>query len=198
MSAKMLFRICFVLFALWFGGLIRFAADVQLVQPSNAGAEAIVVLTGSAGRVTTGLQLLARDPSRKMLISGVGTRTDKQALAQAHPDAGQLLDCCVALGPEAQDTVGNAREIARWANTEKVSSLIVVTAAYHMPRSLIELHRETGMIRLEPWPTRTGKDDPDRWWREGGTFRRVVIEYHKYVFSLVRARIYHDIGDVRA
>ena len=79
-----------------------------------------------------------------------------------------------------------------------MSSLIVVTAAYHMPRSLIELHRETGMIRLEPWPTRTGKDDPGRWWGEGGTFRRVGIEYHKDVFSLVRARIDHDIGEVRA
>lgn len=198
MSAKPLFRILFVLLALWSGGLLRFTADVQLMQPSHTGAEAIVVLTGSAGRVTTGLQLLARDPSRKMLISGVGTRTDKQALAQAHPDSELLLECCVALGPEAQDTVGNAREIARWANTEQVASLIVVTAAYHMPRSLIELHRETGNIRLEPWPTRTGKDDPDRWWREGRTFQRVVIEYHKYVFSLIRARIYHDIGDVRA
>ncbi|MDF1721297.1 MAG: YdcF family protein [Minwuia sp.] len=198
MSGKLLFRIIFVLLALWFGGLLRFTADVQLIQPSPTDAEAIVVLTGSAGRVTTGLQLLARDPTRKMLISGVGTRTDKQALASAHPDARALLDCCVALGPEAQDTVGNAREIARWANTEQVSSLIVVTAAYHMPRSLIELQRKTGTIRLEPWPTRAGKDDPSGWWREGPTFQRVVIEYHKYVFSLIRARVYDDIGDVSA
>ncbi len=194
---KTLFRIVLVLVALWFGGLIRFVGDIQTMRQTNVAADAIVVLTGSQGRVTEGLELLARDPSRRMLISGVDTRTDKAALARAYPDSAALITCCVTLGPDAKDTVGNAEEIARWAIREGVRSLIVVTAAYHMPRSLVELKRTTASFRLEPWPTRTGTDDPDRWSEDRRTFLRLVVEYHKYVFSLLRARLTEDIGDVR-
>ena len=66
-----------------------------------------------------------------------------------------------------------------------------------MPRSLVELRRVLGDVRLEPWPTRRGDDDPGRWWHDSATFRRVTLEFHKYVFSLVRARLTSDIGDVR-
>lgn len=194
---KLLFRIIFVLFALWVGGLVRFVGDIQNMRQSPVAADAIVVLTGSQGRITEGLELLSRNPERRMLISGVDTRTNKAALTNAYPDAAALIDCCVTLGPDAKDTVGNAEEIARWAIREEVESLVVVTAAYHMPRSLVELKRTTGTFRLEPWPTRTGTDDPGRWAEDRRTFLRLVLEYHKYVFSLLRARLTADIGDVR-
>lgn len=193
----MLGRILLVVLALWSGGLLRFVHDVEAIRPSSADADAIVVLTGSAGRITAGLELLRPRPERQMLISGVGYGTDKAALAQAHADDADLIACCVELGIKARDTVGNAAETADWARRNGFTSLIVVTAAYHMPRSLVELRRELGDVRLEPWPTRQGDDDPGRWWRQAATLRRVVLEYHKYVFSLARARLTAAIGDVR-
>ena len=190
-------RLLLALGALWAGGLFRFADEIDRLQPATADTDAIVVLTGSAGRVSAGLGLLRGDPGRRMLISGIGSDTNRAALEAAHPGNADLFDCCVDLGPDAQDTVGNAVEIAFWVRQHRFTSLTVVTAVYHMPRSLVELRRVLGDVRLEPWPTRRGDDDPGRWWHDSATFRRVTLEFHKYVFSLVRARLTSDIGDVR-
>ena len=51
----------------------------------------------------------------------------------------QLFNCCVDLGYEALDTVGNADETRTWARSNGYTRLIVVTSRYHMPRSLAEL-----------------------------------------------------------
>ena len=55
--------------------------------------------------------------------------------------AAQRFDCCADLGFMAADTHGNAQETADWARAHRYKSLIVVTANYHMPRSLTRILR---------------------------------------------------------
>jgi uncharacterized SAM-binding protein YcdF (DUF218 family) len=52
-----------------------------------------------------------------------------------------LFVCCVDLGYDAIDTVGNALETAKWVRAHNYRRVLVVTSNYHMPRSLLELHR---------------------------------------------------------
>ena len=116
---------------------------------ATAGPEApdrrtdgIVVLTGGADRVRTGLHLLAEGRADRLLVSGAHpdvTLADL-AVAAGMPRAG--LEGRVSVGRAARSTRGNAMEAAAWARAEEMRSLRLVTAGYHMPRALLELRRQ--------------------------------------------------------
>jgi uncharacterized SAM-binding protein YcdF (DUF218 family) len=125
-----------------------------------------------------------------MLISGVNrdaTRTDIRKVARAV--AAPAYDCCVDLGFEAADTVGNAREAAAWAKARGYDVLIVVTADYHMPRALLELHGAMPYKTLEPYPVATTELDARGWWRSYPAARRMALEYCKYLVILGRETV---------
>ncbi len=58
------------------------------------------------------------------------------------------LACCIVLGHEADSTLGNALETAVWMRHEGYESLRLVTADYHMRRSLIDFERVMPDIRI--------------------------------------------------
>jgi len=64
-------------------------------------------------------------------------------------------------------------------------TLRVVTAAYHMPRALIELRRTLPQVELVPHPV-----FPERVF-ESGTLPPVTapLEFGKYILALVRLRL---------
>jgi uncharacterized SAM-binding protein YcdF (DUF218 family) len=177
----------------WGVGLLAFAARVAESTPAAqpAKAEGIVVLTGaSSQRIEAGMRLLRRGAAGRLLISGVNrdaTRTDIRKVARAV--AAPVYDCCVDLGFEAVDTQGNARETAAWAKARDYDVLIVVTADYHMPRALLELHGTMPYKTLEPYPVATNELDARGWWRTYPAFRRMALEYSKYLVILGREEV---------
>jgi uncharacterized SAM-binding protein YcdF (DUF218 family) len=121
---------------LWF----LHAAGAPPVQPDRA-TDGIVVLTGGADRVGTGLRLLEEGRAGRLLVSGAHrgvTLADLAAVAGLPPGP---LQGRVALGHAARSTRGNAAETAAWARAEGVRSIRLVTSGYHMPRALLELRR---------------------------------------------------------
>lgn len=117
-------------------------------------ADGIVALTGGADRVRAAFRLLEAGRARLLLISGVAHGTQ---LADLTRQAGLHLDRLagrVTLGHDATSTHGNAVETRDWALVHGVHSLIVVTAGYHMPRALTELHRALPEVTLYPAPVR--------------------------------------------
>ncbi len=123
-------------------GFVRFLtlAAAGPAEPERP-TDGIAVLTGGAERVETGLRLLREGRARVLLVSGV--HRDATLADMAHRAAMGPGDLAgrVALGHEATSTRGNAAEIAAWARAERLGSLRVVTAGYHMPRALLELRR---------------------------------------------------------
>jgi len=110
----------------------------------------------------------------------------------------RLYDCCVDLGFEAENTVGNAREIADWAHGHEFFTLIVVTSDYHMPRSLLELKADMPDAHLLPYPVATPDLDARGWWKSPKGTRILVVEYCKYLAILTRDSILgisHGLGD---
>ena len=181
-----------VLTLIWTAGLLAFATRVQQETPAPPPdrADGIVVLTGfkSRERIATGVALLSDNYGRRVLVSGVNrdlTREDVRTVSNA---VKRLYDCCVDLGFTALDTVGNARETADWAKAMRFSSLIVVTADYHMPRAMLELRAVLGPqgVSLEPYPVATSALDAKRWWRSPEGTRLLVLEYSKYLAILGR------------
>ncbi len=120
-------------------GFMSFHDEIAAREPQTMPrADGIVVLTGGAQRVNDALSLLAKGHGRKLLISGVYERTNRDELAKQAGGGRAMLDCCVDLGKGARNTIGNAIETRRWTEANGFRSLIVVTSNYHMPRTLEE------------------------------------------------------------
>ena len=174
---------------IWGVGLLAFADRAARATPAiePAPADAIVVLTGASTlRLEAGMTLLNDGKGERLLVSGVNqdaTRADIQGVTKASQ---RLYDCCVDLGFSATDTVGNGRETAAWAAQHGYEHLIVVTAAYHMPRAMLELRAAMPDAELTPYPVATLSPNAHRWWRNGVEARRMILEYSKYLAILVR------------
>ena len=183
---------------MWLVGLFAFAERVRSLTPAPepARADAIVALTGpSAERVNAAIRLLEQDKGRRVLISGVNRDVRRQELRALTPGSSRLFNCCVDLGFEAENTVGNAQEIAAWARAKHYDSVIVVTSDYHMPRSLLEIRGAAPGVKLIPYAVSTPSLDNSRWWRAAVTARRMTLEYMKYLAVLGREGMHRLTGD---
>ena len=116
------------------------------------------------------------------------------AIVALTPGSNKLFNCCVDLGFEAEDTSGNAQEIAAWARSKHYDSLIVVTSDYHMPRALLEIRGMAPEVKLTPYAVSTPSLDNSRWWRAAVTARRMTLEYMKYLAVLGREGLHRLTG----
>ncbi len=171
----------------WLAGLLWFATGLpeSVAEPERV-TDAIVVLTGGSGRVHRGLQLLAEKRAKKLCISGVYRGVDVQELLRVSQRSPVELECCIALGYEADSTRGNARETASWMREQGLRSLRLVTAAYHMPRSLLEFRRVLPDAEILPHPVFPEPAEPRAWWRWPAGAGLIVTEYSKYLVALAR------------
>ncbi|MDR3518596.1 MAG: YdcF family protein [Azospirillaceae bacterium] len=172
----------------WLLGLIWFAETIPRdVGYDDQPTDAIVVLTGGSGRLNTGLDLLRKHKAAKLFVSGVYQGVDVQELlklARSSPDA---VECCIVLGHAADNTAGNAVETARWMADQGFRSLRLVTANYHMRRSLLEFRRAMPGVTIVPHPVMPALVHLSAWWRWPGTTNLIVNEYDKYLAAAVRA-----------
>ena len=96
-------------------GFLLFANSVgQSASVSPGSADAIVALTGGEARIRAAIDLLAAGNGRRLLISGVHSKTRRSDLEKMVPGTGNLFGCCIDIGRDAKDTVGNADETREW------------------------------------------------------------------------------------
>jgi uncharacterized SAM-binding protein YcdF (DUF218 family) len=174
----------------WFGGLAWFAHTIpdEVGDPVSA-TDAIVVLTGGSLRVQSGIALLTAGKAKKLFVSGVHHGTDVPALLRAEHQSPDNIICCIALGYAADNTLGNAQETAAWMRQQGFHSLRLVTASYHMPRSLLEFSRAMPDVRIIPHPVFPERVKQERWWVWPGTASLIVAEYQKYLLAWARATL---------
>ena len=146
----------------WCLGFAWFVQRIHRPYDPPPRADGIVVLTGGADRIQTAMRLLEEDRATRLLVSGAGPGVDLADLAHLSGLHAAPLIGRVTLGHAATSTRGNALETAAWVGRHDIHSLIVVTAFYHMPRALMELHRVMTGVALYPLPVRppglTGRD----------------------------------------
>ncbi|TAL03408.1 MAG: YdcF family protein [Rhodospirillaceae bacterium] len=165
----------------WAVGLIWFAATIpSTVADTTSHTDAIVVLTGGSERIETGLKLLTDGLADRLYVSGIGGQLrhgDLLGIAVSDP----VLGPRIALGTAA-NTPGNAAETAAWARAAQVRSIRLVTAGYHMRRSLLELSAAMPEVRIIPHPVFPPHVKTD-WWRWPGTTSLIAREYTKFVLT---------------
>jgi uncharacterized SAM-binding protein YcdF (DUF218 family) len=178
-----------VLALIWVAGLLEFADRIARLTPPDepAAADGIVALTGGSDlRLEAATHLLEDGKGKRLLVSGVNRTATRSDLWNVTGAAKPVFDCCVDLGFQAVDTVGNARETAQWAKAMDYRSLILVTADYHMPRALIEMRAAMPGETITPYPVATSELDARHWTATSVSARRMVFEYCKYLAILTR------------
>ncbi|MBF0130791.1 MAG: YdcF family protein [Alphaproteobacteria bacterium] len=171
----------------WASGLVWFATSIPLfVEDEQTKTDVIVVLTGGTVRVKTGVDLLRGGAAESLFVSGVHEGVDLAELAHSIHDSPSDIEGRITLGYAADDTAGNAAETAAWMRSRGYASLRLVTAAYHMRRSLLEFRRLMPAARIIPHPVFPHAFKQADWWRWPGTAALIASEYNKYLLALVR------------
>lgn len=132
-TASLMF-VAWILGFAWFGVFLPQALDGRTT-------DAIVVLTGGAGRLDRGLALLKDGAAKRMLISGVDRSVRPVELAKRYDVPERMFDCCVTLGREAIDTRSNALETGRWLARRDFRTVRLITTDWHMRRAALELRQ---------------------------------------------------------
>ena len=175
---KSLFIGCIALL-IWAAGYGLFIASILFSAPQKpeTKTEALVVFTGGDNRIETGLQLLTAGLSKNLFISGVHPDVSMQRIRKKWKAIdGRLPKCCIALGYKAETTYQNAYETRDWVLENDYKSVRLVTADYHMNRSLIELkHALPENIEILAHPIKQSNIRPKDTYFWHVTF----IEYHK-------------------
>jgi uncharacterized SAM-binding protein YcdF (DUF218 family) len=175
-------------------GFIWFVRHVPAEEVSlDRSADGIVALTGGASRITDAIELLASGRGKRLLISGAYRGTNSNEISRLNPEFERWVRCCVDFD-RSLNTLGNALETKRWAESRGFRSLIVVTSNYHMPRALAEIAHQLPEVALVPFPVVTDRQRTERWWVGWPTTRRMAIEYLKFLFSKLRITLDLDAG----
>jgi uncharacterized SAM-binding protein YcdF (DUF218 family) len=173
------------LVVIYLGGFLVFVFSLPAPKPTAKRAQGIVALTGGDERLSAAVNLLESRQGERLLISGVHPNTTKEDVKRI-THGGTRFDCCADMGYLAENTRGNAQEAAGWARQHRFKSLIVVTASYHMPRSMTEFQAAMPGIALEPYPVEPEDIDIQGWWHDTRALRVLQGEYVKYIASTLR------------
>lgn len=177
------FTVATILVGAYAAGFLLFVLSLPGAPEHSVHADGIVALTGGDSRLDAATALLEEGVGKRLLISGVDRSLTKSELKRL-VHGGPRFDCCADLGFAAMSTHGNAAEAAAWARAHGYKSLVIVTANYHMPRSLHEFAAEMPGVRLLPYPVEEDEVDVGAWWTNAHTLRVLHLEYAKYLGSL--------------
>lgn len=187
---RWVFRSLLVFSVIWLCGFVIFAQSLpDTVAMPKIQTDAIVVLTGGSLRLETGLDLLTDNRASKLFVSGVHRGVDVAQLLQMvrrFPDA---VTCCIALGYDADNTEGNAKETAAWLKKEQYHSIRLVTSSYHMLRSLAEFRAVMPAIKIIEHPVFPKSFKAKNWWFWPGSTGLIIEEYNKYLIAYVRRKL---------
>jgi uncharacterized SAM-binding protein YcdF (DUF218 family) len=178
----MILRFGSLLLILYGLGFALFGVTLGKPAPGDvARTDGIVVITGGAGRIEHGVEILADGHGKRLLVAGADPAVTKTDLVRRLGGKRKLLECCVDLGSESVDTRSNAEETRRWLERRKYRSVRLITSDWHMRRARYEFRRVLADdYQVVPDAVRT----------EPG-FMTLFGEYNKYL--LRRIAVWLDI-----
>ena len=177
---------------LWSAALAWFVHTMPAqndVADTRVGA--LVVLTGGEDRVEYGLTMLADGMAPVLFISGVGAKATEEEMLSSHATANvreRIYEAGaeIILDHEAKSTVSNADQAANFIRKRGITTIRLITANYHMKRSMREFRNAIPEITILADPVFPSGFRRDEWWQHENTRRLVFSEFHKYFAVLLR------------
>lgn len=173
----------------WAYGLFYFVDQIP-TQPtiSKQKVDAAIVLTGGSKRIAHGFSRVANKLAEELFISGVNDdATPTHIVEQVKRKSRPVPANKITLGYKARTTIGNAEEVQEWIIQHNIRSIRLITANYHMPRSLHEFSLVLPhAVEVLPDPVFPKGFDITRWKEDSNSRRLVMSEYHKWLASHLR------------
>jgi uncharacterized SAM-binding protein YcdF (DUF218 family) len=157
-----------------------------MTPPPKPKADAIIALTGGYSRIEQAVELLDKGAGKRLLISGVNPKTTSGTLRRVTQSSAALFACCVDIGYQALDTIGNANEAATWIHSNDYRTVLVVTNNYHMRRSLHELRIASPQTDFVAYPVVNADLTATNWFMNPDVLRTMTAEYLKFIVARAR------------
>jgi uncharacterized SAM-binding protein YcdF (DUF218 family) len=146
---------------------------------------AVVVLTGGTGRVDKGLELFQSGRGGMLILSGVSKGSDLDSIF--HGQEIKPLDrISILLDKRSDSTLENALEVRKIVKREPLSSVLLVTSNYHMPRARFIFDAlMPSNVKVESYAVESPNFDIDNWWVGKGPFIMMeeFLKYYYYSFK---------------
>lgn len=170
-----------LLMSLWVIGFILFSSyAIGIKYRPLKSAKAIVALTGGSDRIKEAIQLLKDEKADRLFISGVNENvTGYHLLKEVEPKWQDKIE----LGYWAKTTRMNAIETAEWIKKNNISSIILVTSFYHIPRSLLEMKRILPDLEITPVAVFPKSFEENTNWLHTRYAWQLFLEYHKFLID---------------
>lgn len=181
--------------------LLRAAGRFLVEDDPLQHADAIVVLAGSyPDRILEAAALyrdgwaprliLCREPEnagfRKLRALGVRVPRPFEINRTVAEQLGVPADAITVLDRPAASTVSEADVVLAEIQARGYRSILLVTSKYHSHRAgLIYRHLAGGRVAVIVRAARDDDFQPDAWWRDRASARRVAIEYQKLLTFLL-------------
>ena len=184
MKIKHLSFYIFLLFlTCWIIGFVFFALyTFCLKYTAPQTAQAIVVLTGSSDRINVAFELLKQNKAENLFISGVNSKVSVGALFQK---IDENIVNRIHLGYKADNTYENALETNMWLQQNNISSILLVTSFYHMPRSIFEIKEKNPHVHIFPYPVFPRHLNAS--WFHTRSAWLLFVEYNKFIVVCTRS-----------
>lgn len=135
--------LCFLTFVFTVTFIIYIPIYAKMQKGRAAGAfyqkspDAIAVFTGDRGRISYALDLLKKNPSSKLFISGVHAANSLQTLVknQANAEEFKTPEIQVDLDYESTNTFENVRETVEYLKANpQLDKVLIISSDYHIMR----------------------------------------------------------------
>lgn len=197
MRARVSFLVLVLAVVAWTASppLLRAAGRFLVVEQPPRHADAIVVLSGSIpDRILEAVDLFraglapvivlcgepANEGIRQLGARGVTLPWGHELNASIAVQLGVPEEALIVVDRPPGSTFTEARAIIDGLVGRGARSMLLVTSEYHTRRAgMIYRHVSGGSIEVITRPARSGTFDPNLWWHDRMTIRRVLIEYQK-------------------
>ena len=132
---------------LYFISFLIFVLDIDKKYIIKNNINNIVVLTGNAQRLVSGLKLMSNNDKSRILITGVAKGVKYSDIVKNN----NINKDRVELGYKAQNTQGNAIETSIWLKKHDINDIILVTDDWHMQRALLLFNGSISNIKITPY-----------------------------------------------
>lgn len=178
---KILNKIFWLGVLVWFMGFMYFISLVPITQ-TDTGKEvtdAAIVLTGGKKRIQEGFNILKSKKSRKLLITGVSRDVRNKDVIVLYGNLDYLSSSKVSIGREAENTSGNAIEAKKWVEENNIKTIRLITANYHMTRSMMEFKHALPEVNIIAHPVFPKAFKINKLWNHPGSAYLLFKEYNK-------------------
>lgn len=164
------------------------------VQPTTDGrcrpADAIIAVSGgdTAARAEEAIKLYQNGWAPKLVFSGAAqdeTGPSNAAVMKQSAVAAGVSDKDILIDETGRTTEQNAEATKALLSGDSMSSVIVVTSAYHQRRAGLEFQRVYGGIQVRNHPVKQDRQWSPWWWTTPGGWYLVIGEIAKIAVSYV-------------